>query len=98
MVFSTIDVRLQYILPQDFWSPFELTYGMKPRLPFFPIPELSRINYGEGLVAERLQLLKKARLYYSYRDVITQQLYQLWKVRSAHRLFPGIVLHSVCVP
>ena len=34
---------------------------MKPRLPSFPIPELSRISYGEGFVAERLQMLKKAR-------------------------------------
>jgi hypothetical protein len=42
-------------------APFELTYGMKPRLPTFPTPELERINYGEGFVAERLQLLKKAR-------------------------------------
>jgi hypothetical protein len=42
-------------------SHFEHTYGMKPRLPSFPVPELSRINYGKGFVAERLQLLKKAR-------------------------------------
>ncbi len=42
-------------------TPFELTYGMKPRLPSLPIPELQRISYGEGFVSERLQLLKKAR-------------------------------------
>ena len=42
-------------------SPFELLYGMKPRLPAFPGPELDRINYGEHFVAERLQILKKAR-------------------------------------
>jgi hypothetical protein len=41
--------------------PFELTYGMKPKLPSFPFPELHRISYGEGFVTERLQLLKKAR-------------------------------------
>jgi hypothetical protein len=34
---------------------------MKPRLPSFPTPELTRINYGEGFVAERLLVLKKAR-------------------------------------
>ena len=34
---------------------------MKPRTPAFPVPELERICYGEGFVAERLQLLKKAR-------------------------------------
>jgi hypothetical protein len=32
---------------------------MKLRLPSFPIPELSRVSYGEGFVAERLQLLKR---------------------------------------
>ncbi len=42
-------------------TPFELTYGMKPRLPSLPIPELQRISYGEGFVSERLQILKKAR-------------------------------------
>ena len=42
-------------------TPFKLTYGMKPRLPSLPIPELQRISYGEGFVSERLQLLKKAR-------------------------------------
>jgi hypothetical protein len=34
---------------------------MKPRLPSLPIPELQRISYGEGFVAERLQILRKAR-------------------------------------
>ena len=42
-------------------TPFQLLYGMKPRLPAFPGPELDRINYGEHFVAERLQILKKAR-------------------------------------
>ena len=34
---------------------------MKPRLPSFPVKELQRINYGEGFVAERMQLLQQAR-------------------------------------
>jgi hypothetical protein len=42
--------------------PFELTYGMKPRLPSLPVPELQRISYGEGFVSERLQILKKERV------------------------------------
>jgi hypothetical protein len=42
-------------------TPYELTYGMKPRLPSLPVPELQRISYGEGFVSERLQILKKAR-------------------------------------
>jgi hypothetical protein len=42
-------------------SPFKLTYDMIPRLPAFPTPELETINYGEGFVAERLQILKKAQ-------------------------------------
>jgi hypothetical protein len=55
MIFSSIDVRTIVM------SPFGLTYGMKPRLPSFPIPELTRISNGKGFVAERMQLLKKAR-------------------------------------
>jgi hypothetical protein len=39
----------------------ELTYGIKPKLPPLPIPELQRISYGERFVSERLQILKKAR-------------------------------------
>ena len=42
-------------------TPFNLLYGMKPRLPSFPVEELQRINYGEGFVAERMQLLQQAR-------------------------------------
>jgi hypothetical protein len=42
-------------------TPYELTYGMKPRLPSLPISELQRISNREGFVAERLQILKKAR-------------------------------------
>ncbi len=42
-------------------TPFELTYGMKPRLPSLPIPELQRINNREGFVSERLQILRKPR-------------------------------------
>jgi hypothetical protein len=34
---------------------------MKPRLPSLPIPELKRLSDGKGFVAERLQILKKAR-------------------------------------
>jgi hypothetical protein len=34
---------------------------MKPILSCFPIPELTRISYGEGNVAESLQILKKGR-------------------------------------
>jgi hypothetical protein len=42
-------------------TPFNLLYGMKPRLPSFPVEELQRINYGEGFVAERMQLLQQTR-------------------------------------
>jgi hypothetical protein len=33
-------------------SPFELTYRMKPRLPTFSTPELTRLNYDKGFIAE----------------------------------------------
>ena len=32
---------------------------MKPRQPAFPAEELQRISYGEGIVAERMQLLQQ---------------------------------------
>ena len=68
---STLDWEL-YIAPLMFsyntsfhattkTSPFQLTYGMTPRLPSFPTPDLERKHYGEGFVEERMQLLEKAR-------------------------------------
>jgi hypothetical protein len=60
MISGTIDVLLQYIRTIN-TSSFKLTHGMKPRLPAFPTPDFTKINYGKGFVAERLQLLKKAR-------------------------------------
>ena len=42
-------------------SPFQLTFGMSPRLPSFPQPDLERKHYGEGYVEQRMQLLQKAR-------------------------------------
>ncbi len=62
MVPHATDVLLQHILSQNHQHiPIKLTYGMQPRIPAFPTPDFDRINYGERLVAERLQLLKKAR-------------------------------------
>jgi hypothetical protein len=40
---------------------FELTYGIKHRLPYLPILELTRVSYGREIVGKHLQLLKKAR-------------------------------------
>jgi hypothetical protein len=40
---------------------FKFTYGMKPRLLALPTPELARLSYSEGFIAELLQILKKAR-------------------------------------
>ena len=42
-------------------TPYDLLYGIKPILPSFPVKELQRINYGEGFVAERMQLLSQAK-------------------------------------
>ena len=42
-------------------TPYSLLYGMKPKLPAFPVEELKRINYGEGFVAERMQVLQQAK-------------------------------------
>jgi len=42
-------------------TPFELLFGIKPRLPSFPAPEIERAHYGETFAAERLQILQHAR-------------------------------------
>ncbi len=43
-------------------TPFELLFGVRPRLPSLPAPEIQRAQYGESFPAERLQLLQHARL------------------------------------
>jgi hypothetical protein len=43
-------------------TPFELLYGMKPRLPSFPNQDIQRLHYGESFASQRLQILQKARL------------------------------------
>ncbi len=42
-------------------APFELLFGIRPRLPSLPAPEIQRQHYGESFPAERLQLLQHAR-------------------------------------
>jgi hypothetical protein len=42
-------------------TPFELLFGVKPRLPSLPAPEIERHHYGESFAAERLQMLHQAR-------------------------------------
>jgi hypothetical protein len=41
--------------------PFELLFGVKPRLPSFPTPDIERHHYGKSFAAEQLQLLQHAR-------------------------------------
>ncbi len=42
-------------------TPFELLFGVRPRLPSLPAPEIQQHHYGESFPAERLQLLQHAR-------------------------------------
>jgi hypothetical protein len=42
-------------------TPFELLFGIRPRLPSLPAPEIQHQHYGESFPAERLQLLQHAR-------------------------------------
>ena len=42
-------------------SPFQLTFGMDPRLPSFPASDLKIVHYGEGPVSQHLQTLQRAR-------------------------------------
>ena len=62
---------------------FNLLYGMKPRLPSFATEDLQRINYGEGFVAERMQLLQQARQMAEQNTKQTNQKYKEVHDRSA---------------
>ena len=42
-------------------TPFELLFGVKPRLPSLPAPDIERHHYGETIAAERFQMLQQAR-------------------------------------
>jgi hypothetical protein len=42
-------------------TPFELLFGLRPRLPSLSAPEIQRQHYGESFPAEHLQLLQHAR-------------------------------------
>jgi hypothetical protein len=40
-------------------TPFELVFGVKPRLPSLLAPDIERHHYRESFAAERLQLLQQ---------------------------------------
>ena len=42
-------------------TPFELTFGMKPRLPEEVGPEAQRLHYGEDFASDRIRILQQAR-------------------------------------
>ena len=42
-------------------TPFELLFGMKPRIPSLPHQDVQRVHYGESFASERVQQLQKAR-------------------------------------
>ncbi len=41
-------------------TSFELLFGIRPRLPSLPAPEIQRQHYGQSFPAERLRLLQHA--------------------------------------
>ena len=43
-------------------TPFELLFGVKPRLPSFPNPDIEHVHYGEDLASACLNILRKARI------------------------------------
>jgi hypothetical protein len=57
-------------------TPFQLLFGVRPRLPSLPAPEIQRQNYGESFSAERLQLLQHARQVYRQHAEIQGQKYK----------------------
>ena len=42
-------------------TPFELTFGMKPRLPEEVGPESQRLHYGKDFASDRIRILQQAR-------------------------------------
>jgi transposase InsO family protein len=42
-------------------TPLDLLFGVKPRLPSLPAPDIERHHYGESIAAERFQMLQQAR-------------------------------------
>ena len=42
-------------------TPFELLFGMKPRIPSLPHQDVQRVHYGESFASGRVQELQKAR-------------------------------------
>ncbi len=41
-------------------TPFELLFGVRPRLPSLPAPDIQQVHYGKSFPAERLQMLQHA--------------------------------------
>jgi hypothetical protein len=41
-------------------TQFEFQFGVRPRLPSLPAPDIQRVHYGESFPAERLQMLQHA--------------------------------------
>jgi hypothetical protein len=42
-------------------TPFKLLFGVKPRLPSLPAPDIERHHYGETIPAEHFQMLQQVR-------------------------------------
>jgi hypothetical protein len=57
-------------------TPFELLFGAKPELPFFPTPEIQQVHYGESSAAERFQLLQKLQFLAKNIDEKTGEKYK----------------------
>ena len=78
-------------------TPFELLFGVKPRIPSFPHQDVQRIHYGESFASERLQELQKARLiaHQNMQTKTNQIKDQFDKKASAHNFKIGdLVLFS----
>jgi hypothetical protein len=58
-------------------TPFELLFGVKPRLPSLPAPDIKRHHCGESFAAEKLQLLQQDRKLENSRGAGTKIIKQI---------------------
>ena len=96
MVPGTTDVLIQHQLSLNY-KKHTICSKIAPRLPSFPVEELQRINYGEGFVAERMQLLQQARIMAEQdsREASEKYKEQRMKCKRTNSKANGLIKNSI---
>ena len=69
-------------------TPFELLFGMRPRVPSFPHQDIQRIHYGESFASDRIHELQKARqIANQHMTTKTEQTKQVFDQKSQPHAF-----------